>query len=110
MLPVGLERAPMSRAGCSCRWLQRHHFDSISFISRLLGAANHGFPVVNPIDPKLASHAMDDIFVTKLNPAGSALVYSTYLGGGSTDDPYAITVDSSGNAYITGRTNSSDFP
>ena len=36
----------MSRAGCSCRWLQRHHFDSISFISRLLGAANHGFPGV----------------------------------------------------------------
>ena len=68
------------------------------------------FPLVNPIDPKLASHAVDDIFVTKLNPAGSALVYSTYLGGGSADDPYAIAVDSSGNAYITGRTNSSDFP
>ena len=68
------------------------------------------FPVVNPIDGKLASHAVDDIFVTKFNPAGSALVYSTYLGGGSADDPYAITVDKSGNAYITGRTNSSDFP
>ncbi|HEY1336869.1 MAG TPA: SBBP repeat-containing protein [Bryobacteraceae bacterium] len=68
------------------------------------------FPVVNPIDPKLASHAVDDIFVTKLNPAGSALVYSTYLGGGSADDPYAIALDSGSNAYITGRTNSSDFP
>lgn len=68
------------------------------------------FPVVNPIFPKLASHAVDDIFVTKLNAAGSALVYSTYIGGGSVDDPYAIAVDSSGNAYITGRTNSSDFP
>jgi uncharacterized protein (TIGR03437 family) len=68
------------------------------------------FPVVNPIDAKLASHAVDDIFVTKFNPAGSALVYSTYLGGGSADDPYAIALDKSGNAYITGRTNSSDFP
>jgi uncharacterized protein (TIGR03437 family) len=68
------------------------------------------FPLVNPIDGKLASHAVDDIFVSKFNPAGSALVYSTYLGGGSADDPYAIAVDQSGNAYITGRTNSSDFP
>lgn len=68
------------------------------------------FPLANPIDNKLGSHAVDDIFVTKFNPAGSALVYSTYLGGGSADDPYAIAVDKSGNAYITGRTNSSDFP
>jgi uncharacterized protein (TIGR03437 family) len=68
------------------------------------------FPVVNPIDPKLASHAVDDGFIAKLNPSGSALVYSTYFGGGSADDPYAIAVDQSGNAYVTGRTNSSDFP
>jgi uncharacterized protein (TIGR03437 family) len=68
------------------------------------------FPVVNPIDGKLASHAVDDIFVSKFNPSGSALVYSTYLGGGSADDPYAIALDQAGNVYITGRTNSSDFP
>jgi uncharacterized protein (TIGR03437 family) len=68
------------------------------------------FPVVNPIDAKLASHAVDDIFVSKFNPSGSALVYSTYLGGGSADDPYAIALDQTGNVYITGRTNSSDFP
>ncbi len=68
------------------------------------------FPVVNPIDAKLASHAVDDIFVSKFNPSGSALVYSTYLGGGSADDPYAIALDPAGNVYITGRTNSSDFP
>jgi uncharacterized protein (TIGR03437 family) len=68
------------------------------------------FPLVNPIDNKLASHAVDDIFVSRLDPAGSALLYSTYLGGGSTDDPYAIALDQAGNIYITGRTNSSDFP
>ena len=68
------------------------------------------FPLANPIDNKLGSHAVDDVFVTKFNPSGSGLMYSTYLGGGSADDGYAIAVDQSGNAYITGRTNSSDFP
>ncbi|HXS94713.1 MAG TPA: SBBP repeat-containing protein [Candidatus Limnocylindrales bacterium] len=68
------------------------------------------FPLASPMDDKLGSHAVDDIFVSKLNPAGSALVYSTYLGGGSADDPYAIALDPAGNVYITGRTNSSDFP
>ncbi len=68
------------------------------------------FPLVSPIDPKLGSHAVDDAFITKINPSGSALVYSTYWGGGSADDPYAIALDQAGNVYITGRTNSSDFP
>jgi uncharacterized protein (TIGR03437 family) len=68
------------------------------------------FPVVNAIDSKLGSHAVDDAFVTKFDPSGSALVYSTYLGGGSADDPYALALDPAGNVYVTGRTNSSDFP
>jgi hypothetical protein len=51
-----------------------------------------------------------DAFVTKLNPAGSALVYSTYLGGSGTEDGRGIAVDSSGNAYITGNTSSTNFP
>lgn len=68
------------------------------------------FPLANPIDDKLGSHAVDDVFVTKFNPSGSALVYSTYLGGGSADDAYALALDPAANVYITGRTNSSDFP
>lgn len=51
-----------------------------------------------------------DAFVTKLDPAGSALLYSTYLGGTSTDFGHAIDVDASGSAYVTGMTQSSDFP
>jgi hypothetical protein len=51
-----------------------------------------------------------DIFVSKLNPNGSALVYSTYIGGDNYDLCYGLKVDSNGNAYITGTTNSSDFP
>src|SRR6266851_2193022 len=51
-----------------------------------------------------------DAFVSKLNSSGSALVYSTYLGGGSTDFGFGIAVDSSGGAYVTGYTQSSNFP
>ena len=47
-----------------------------------------------------------DAFVTKLNPMGSGLVYSTYLGGSGFDKGQSITVDPSGNAYVTGLTDS----
>lgn len=53
---------------------------------------------------------LDDVFVTKLNPTGDAIVYSTYLGGNLVDQGNAIAVDSSGNAYITGFTASGNFP
>ncbi len=52
----------------------------------------------------------EDAFVTKLDPAGSALVYSTYLGGNDGDYGRAIAVDGAGSAYVTGNTESADFP
>jgi hypothetical protein len=51
-----------------------------------------------------------DAFVTKLNPLGTGLVYSTYLGGSSTENSFGIAVDIAGNAYVTGVTVSTDFP
>lgn len=60
-----------------------------------------------PIDPTLVSR---DGFVTKLNPAGTALVYSTYLGGNRDDRCNKIAVDSGGNAYLAGETGSTNFP
>jgi len=51
-----------------------------------------------------------DAFVTKLDSTGSALVYSTYLGGGSAEGGAGIAVDAGGSAYVTGRTESFDFP
>src|SRR5918996_575740 len=52
-----------------------------------------------------------DAFVTKLNPTGTApLLYSTYLGGSGADRGFGIDVDGTGNAYVTGRTESTDFP
>ena len=49
-------------------------------------------------------------FVTKLNAAGSALVYSTYLGGSTADAIRGLAINSAGNAYVTGYTSSTDFP
>ena len=52
----------------------------------------------------------DDGFVAKLNPTGSGLVYSTYLRGSGTDTSQVVGVDTIGNAYIAGRTDSGNFP
>jgi hypothetical protein len=51
-----------------------------------------------------------DGFVTKLNSSGTALIYSTYLGGSEQDQGNGIVVDGAGNAYVTGFTQSTDFP
>jgi hypothetical protein len=66
------------------------------------------FPTANAIRSTFGGGS-DDAFLTKINPAGSALVYSTYLGGSSGDSGYSIAVNS-GNAYVTGTTFSSNFP
>lgn len=68
---------------------------------------------INPQDTAVVYGAENrgaDAFVAKLNPAGSALVYSTYLGGADNDTGVGIALDVDGNAYITGSTASSDFP
>jgi hypothetical protein len=66
------------------------------------------FPVVSAFQP--ANRGSNDVFVAKLNPAGSALVYSTFLGGSGVDWGYGIAVDSMGNVYVNGYTGSTDFP
>jgi len=57
-----------------------------------------------------ASSGSLDVFAAKVNPGGSGLVYSTYLGGGAAEEGYGIAVDGAGNAYVTGYTSSPDFP
>ena len=51
-----------------------------------------------------------DVYVLKLNSDGKSLAYATYFGGSGNDYGYCMDVDNSGNAYLTGRTASSDFP
>lgn len=69
------------------------------------------FPVLNPYHSAMARKDTQDLFVSKLNPAGTALVYSTYIGGaGGQDRATGIALDSAGNAYISGETYASDFP
>jgi hypothetical protein len=70
------------------------------------GNAGLGFPTT----PGAFQTTCCSAFITKLNAGGSALLYSTYLGGSNFDQGYGIAVDASGNAYVTGTTTSSDFP
>ena len=57
--------------------------------------------------PGAASGSNIDAVVTKVNPSGSGIVYSTYLGGGGADRAYSVAVNANGEAYVTGQTNSS---
>jgi hypothetical protein len=71
------------------------------------------FPTVNPIQPDLSG--VRDAFVTKLSPDGTSFVYSTYLGGTSSDLPvqetgFAIAVNDNGSAFVVGTTGNADFP
>ncbi len=67
------------------------------------------FPVSAPLQATIAG-AADDVFVAKVNATGTALVYSTYLGGSENDVGIGIALDTNGNAYVTGSTASPDFP
>ena len=65
------------------------------------------FPTVNPLR---GYSGYTDAFVSKLNNSGTALVYSTHLGGSYEDRPSGIAVDATGSAYVVGTTFSNDFP
>jgi len=74
------------------------------------------FPTCNPVQSTPGGGschgggACSDAFVTQLSADGSALAYSTYLGGNSDDHGEGIAVDGAGNAYVTGETFSTNFP
>jgi hypothetical protein len=75
------------------------------------GTSSADFPTTpGAVDPTFNGDVYGDAFVTKLDRSGSALAYSTFLGGTSGDEGDDIAVDKAGNAYVTGQTVSADFP
>ena len=78
------------------------------------GSAGPGFPTTSQAFQKNyggpGNTNLGDAFVAKLNPTGTALLYSTYVGGGSGDIANGLAVDRLGNAYVIGQTFSTDFP
>jgi hypothetical protein len=77
-----------------------------AYVTGNTGSSN--FPIANAFQPNYAGGW--DSFVTKISADGSSLIYSTYLGGSGTEGGGAIAVDAAGNAYITGDTQSGNFP
>src|SRR6185437_13831219 len=72
------------------------------------GTSSTNFPVLNPIQAHLAG--AQDAFVTKLSATGNALFFSTYLGGTANDVANSLRLDSAGNAFVGGATDSTNFP
>jgi hypothetical protein len=71
--------------------------------------ASAAFPTTNGVQTSFGGGQLD-AFVAKLNAAGTAVTYSTYLGGSGNEAGRGIIVDAAGNAYVTGNTTSQNFP
>jgi hypothetical protein len=75
------------------------------------GTESTNFPTTaGSFQPKIVSGAIGNAFIFELNPAGSALTYSTYLGGSVSDVALGVAVDSTGDVYAAGKTSSTNFP
>jgi hypothetical protein len=73
------------------------------------GTYSRNFPLVHPLEKTLGTEDQDG-FVAKIDPTGTALLFSTFLGGTSLDEAYGVAVDSARNIFVTGTTVSGDFP
>ena len=82
--------------------------DSLGSATIVGYTSSTNFPTLAPI--QVALSGTYDAFITRLNAAGSGLVYSTYLGGTGDETAYAVALDSAGATYVAGNTNSSNFP
>jgi hypothetical protein len=82
--------------------------DGSAYVTGTTNSPN--FPTTPDVFQPAFAGGANDAFVTKLNRRGTALLYSTYLGGGGSDRGRDIAVDEDGNAYVTGSTDSANFP
>lgn len=78
----------------------------------VVGEARNTFPVTSGAFQTVPGDSTGnaDVFVTKLNTTGTGLVYSTYVGGAGNDVGWGMAIDAAGNVYVTGQTNSTNFP
>jgi hypothetical protein len=74
-------------------------------VAGFTGSSN--FPSVNALQGDAGGY---DAFVTRLSPSGSAIIFSTVLGGSGQDLAWGLALDSRGNVYVTGEAGSTDFP
>ena len=81
--------------------------DSV-YVAGITGSST--FPITPGAFDSTFSGSAVETFITKLDPAGSSLAYSTLLGGNSSERPFAIAVDGTGSAAVTGQTASDNFP
>jgi Beta-propeller repeat len=81
------------------------HSDGSIYIIGLTFSAD--FPLVNALQ---STPHFTNAFITKFDSTGKSIIYSTFLGGDGFDVPVDLTTDASGNLYVTGKTNSSNFP
>jgi uncharacterized protein (TIGR03437 family) len=83
------------------------------YVSGVTGSSGTGsstrFPLQNPVQANYGGGGRD-AFITKLNAAGSAFIFSTWYGGSDDDYGSRVAVDSGGNVYVTGNTFSTNFP
>ncbi|PWB74352.1 MAG: hypothetical protein C3F15_07995, partial [Holophagae bacterium] len=84
--------------------------DGAAYVTGVATSTQTTFPVT--VGPDLTHNGGNDVFVAKVNAAGTALDYCGYIGGANSDTGYGIAVDADGNAYVTGDTNSNQasFP
>jgi hypothetical protein len=75
----------------------------------VVGVSNSmDYPLANPYQPTM--NGTGDVIITKINPSGSSIAYSTFLGGLGSESGSSVGIDASGRVYIAGRTSSPDFP
>jgi uncharacterized repeat protein (TIGR01451 family) len=79
-----------------------------AYVTGLTGSSN--FPTTAGVFQGVFAGSYNEAFITKLNSAGTALIYSTFLGGTNADRANSIAIDTSDNVYVTGTTNSANFP
>jgi len=111
---LDLSQPPLSQlrygtliGGSSTDWARQIAVDPEGTAFVAGGTNSSNFPQFAPLQ---GDQAGQDAWALRLNAGGTGLLFSTYLGGSGTDEARSIALDPTGNAYLTGETNSSNFP